>query len=451
MTKNRNPSVLIVDDDAFLREHIRGVIGSAGYESIEAGDGKEAIVQLGSKPDLVLLDLNLPQASGLEVLGVARAKYPEIPVIVVSGTGEVLDAVAALKNGATDYIHKPFETEELLARMKEVFRRKALEQENSDLKSTFAIGPKIELIAQSKQGIDLVHLAERSAQVDSTVLITGPSGTGKSVIAQWIHANSDRASAPFVCVSCGALPRDLIESELFGHEKGAFTGADRARAGRFESACGGTLFLDEIGELPLDLQPKLLNVLQDRMITRLGSTEARVFDARLIAATNRDLAVAVDEGAFREDLYYRLNVLRLQVPPLCQRQSDIAPLVEQKLAMITSRLGIPNLEISPDAMDLFLGYSWPGNVRELENVLERAIVFAKDGRIGVEDLHHLRQTSQSPQSTQLVGSTLAELEKRAILQTLEAVSGNRSQAAQQLGVSERTIYSRLKEYGTLPE
>ena len=451
MNKKCKTNVLIVDDDAFMREHIRGVLLSAGYESTEAGDGKEAIDKLGSKPDLVLLDLNLPQASGLEVLGFARSKHPDIPVIVVSGTGEVLDAVAALKNGATDYIHKPFETEELLARVKEVFRRKTLEQENMDLRSAFAIGPKIELIAQSEQGKNLVHLAERSSQVNSTVLITGPSGTGKSIIARWIHANSDRASAPFVCVSCGALPRDLIESELFGHEKGAYTGADQARAGRFESACGGTLFLDEIGELPLDLQPKLLNVLQDRVITRLGSTHARVFDARVIAATNRDLAVAVDEGTFREDLYYRLNVLRLQVPPLCQRQSDIAPLLEQKLSLITARLGIQRLEIEPDAMDLFLAYDWPGNVRELENVLERAIVFAKDGRIRVADLSQLRRSSTSAFPTNLVGRTLAEIEQQAILQTLESVNGSRSQAALQLGVSERTIYSRLKEYGTLPE
>ena len=447
MNKDLNPTVLIVDDDAFLREHIQGILQSVGYESTKACDGREAIEGLGSKPDLVLLDLNLPEASGLEVLAVAQAKYPDIPIIVVSGTEDVLDAVAALKAGATDYIHKPFESEELLARVKEVFRLRSLERENTDLRSAFQIGPRIELIATSERGKDLIRLAERSAQVDSTVLITGPSGTGKSAIAQWIHSRSAKAGGAFVCVSCGALPRDLIESELFGHEKGAFTGADRARAGRFESASGGTLFLDEIGELPLDLQPKLLNVLQDRTITRLGSSKAKPFDARVIAATNRDLSVAVEEGAFREDLFYRLNVLHLQAPSLSDRRSDIKPLVEQKLSMITARLGLSNLTMSPEGMEALVGYGWPGNIRELENVLERAIVFAQSDQIRIEDLSYLRPAKQGPIHANLIGSTLAELERQAIQQTLESVNGNRSEAARLLGVSERTIYSRLKDYG----
>lgn len=447
MNDHRKPAVLVADDDPFIREIISAAISGTGRSVVEAGDGAEAIGALLPSLELILLDLQMPGASGLEVLAVARRKCPDVPVIVISGTGEVAHAVAALKHGAADYISKPFTTEELIARVDDAFRRRALETENRELRSTFARSLSIELVAGSERGGELIDRASKAAAVGSTVLITGGSGTGKSALAQWIHQQGPRASGPFVSVSCGAIPRELIESELFGHEKGAFTGADSARVGRFESANGGTLFLDEIGELPLDLQPKLLNALQDRQVSRLGSSESQAVDVRIIAATNRDLAIAVEERAFREDLFYRINVLRLEVPTLAERRDDIPALVDQKLRVIADRLGITPPTFDPAAVEKLQGHSWPGNVRELENVLERAIVFTDGSAIGAEDLN-LSSLSEvrAGAAPVLTGLRLAEIERMAITQALAAVGGKRAEAAQMLGVSERTIYNRLREY-----
>lgn len=439
-------TILIADDDPFLREYIAQTLEPSGCVCVEAEDGKAAIEMLRPELDLVLLDLQMPHASGLEVLSIARRRCPDVPVMVISATGEVEDAVSALKHGATDYISKPFAAEELLARVRETLRRRALESENEDLRSTFSPGRHIDLIANSTLGSQMLDRAKKAAQVDSTVLITGSSGTGKSALAQWIHQQGTRAEEPFVCVSCGAVPRELIESELFGHEKGAFTGADRARIGRFESAANGTLFLDEVGELPMDMQPKLLNVLQDRSFTRVGSSEARGFHGRVIAATNKDLSIAVEEGEFREDLYYRLNVLHMEVPSLKDRRDDIPGIVTQKLGDITSRLSLDAMELSGAAMDAMVGHAWPGNVRELENVLERAVVYADGSIIGAESLGLRAHPTASSSKLSLVGHTLAELERLAIEQTLASVDGRRADAARMLGVSERTIYNRLREY-----
>ncbi|MDF1808873.1 MAG: sigma-54 dependent transcriptional regulator [Phycisphaerales bacterium] len=444
--QNRKQSVLVADDDSFIREFIRNAVSGFDFQVAEAQDGSEAINLLDPALDIILLDLQMPKASGLEVLSVARSKCPDVPVIVISGTGEVSDAVAALKHGASDYISKPFAAEEIQARIHEVLKRHSLEIENKELRSTFLPARQIELIAGSSVGSSLIDHAQKAAQVDSTVLITGSSGTGKSALAQWIHQQGPRSAFPFVCVSCGAIPRELIESELFGHQKGAFTGADSDRVGRFESANGGTLFLDEIGELPIDLQPKLLNVLQDRIVTRVGSSESRPFDVRVIAATNRDLSVAVEEGRFREDLFYRINVLHLPVPTLSERSDDIPGLVEQKLKNISQRLKIGNINVSDNAMDQLLTYSWPGNIRELENILERAIVFAEDGKIEPRDLNLQSRNTSSGSEPSLLGLTLADIERMAIQQTLDSVNGKRAEAAEILGVSERTIYNRLREY-----
>jgi DNA-binding NtrC family response regulator len=439
-------TILIADDDAFLREFIAQTLEPIGHSCLEAEDGKDAIDKLEPDLGLVLLDLQMPHASGLEVLAVARRRCPDVPVMVISGTGEVEDAVSALKHGATDYIAKPFVAEELLARVREILKRRALESENEDLRSAFSPGRQIDLIANSSRGSQMLDRAKKAAQVDSTVLITGSSGTGKSALAQWIHQQGPRSDAPFVCVSCGAVPRELIESELFGHEKGAFTGADRPRIGRFESASTGTLFLDEVGELPIDMQPKLLNVLQDRSFTRVGSSDARGFHGRVIAATNKDLSIAVEEGEFREDLFYRLNVLHLEVPSLKNRQDDIPAIVIQKLRDITSRLGLGSMNLSNEAMNAMIKHEWPGNVRELENVLERAVVYAEVSTIDLDTLGLRSRPTAKSSKLSLVGYTLAEIERLAIVQMLLHVNGRRADAARMLGVSERTIYNRLREY-----
>ena len=441
--------VLIADDDEFVRGHLELTLKGAGHGVVSVVDGARAIEAIGDGFSCAILDLDMPGASGLEVLGVAKSKVPDLPVIMLSGAGEVADAVAALKRGAFDYLSKPFDPEELLARVREAMRLSRLQAENSDLKSAYtATAEPITLVGEAGASKNLMDRARRCAGVDSTVLITGPSGTGKSVLARWIHQNGPRAKAPFVTVNCAALPRELIESELFGHEKGAFTGAVASKPGKFESADGGTLFLDEIGEMPLDLQPKLLSAIQDRTVTRVGGAKEKQVDVRLIAATNQDLPERISERAFREDLYYRLNVLTLESPALRARPEDIIPIAIRTLERLAVRVGRPPAELDESARASLLGHTWPGNVRELENVLERAMVFAgESGRVSASDLGTLVGPAASIRDSDLVGMTIAELERRAVLATLAAFGGNRGAAAESLGVSERTIYNRLKEYG----
>lgn len=450
MGSNRAESnrVLLAEDDGFVREHVVGLLQEAGIETTTVKDGAAAIEALSEPFDAVLLDLDMPRATGLEVLQVANARSMKTPFIILSGAGEVADAVLALKQGAFDYITKPFDPDELLARVREACRVALLENENAELRAERSeLSQPVDFVAEAEPSKALLERAKRCAGVDSTVLITGPSGTGKSKLARWIHQHSTRASGPFVMVNCGALPRELIESELFGHEKGAFTGATTARMGRFESAHNGTLFLDEIGELPLDLQPKLLNAIQERTISRIGSTNEVVVDARIIAATNRNLREAISQRQFREDLFFRLNVLSLELPGLATRRDDILPLVTHTLERLSARMGRNTPRLASDATTRLLGHTWPGNVRELENVIERALVFADGSTVEAEDLGRLSDTRGGPTQEELVGLSLSELEKQAILATLAHCGGNRAEAARLLGVSERTIYNRLKEYG----
>ncbi len=440
--------VLIADDDEFVRENLRLLLEANQHGVTAAIDGADAIRKLDEPVDVAILDLNMPGATGLEVLGVIRSQRPELPVIMLSGAGEAADAVAALKRGAFDYITKPFEPDELLARIREADRVTRLESENKSLRAANSdSGEPTKIIAVAASTRALLESARRCAGVDSTILITGPSGTGKSALARWIHQQGPRVGAAFVTINCGAIPRELIESELFGHEKGAFTGAASARAGKFEAAHGGTLFLDEIGELPLELQPKLLSVLQDRRVSRVGSSVESEVDVRVIAATNRDLAGAVSDRVFREDLFYRLNVLTLELPALSTRPDDIVPIAQHAVQRIATRLGRAQPELSTASADVLRNHTWPGNVRELENVLERAMVFSEGPNIEPSDLGELVALTGGPSDSELVGLTLAELEKRAILATLSAFGGNRGEAAKSLGVSERTIYNRLREYG----
>lgn len=445
--------VLVADDDQFALDFAAVALESIGIEVLRAVDGKEAVEKLDSSLDAILLDLDMPEATGLEVLRVASSKAAGVPVVVLSATGEVDDAVVALKQGAFDFITKPCDAEGITSGVKAAFRAtgfRATGFGGSDA-AELASGERrpqtrISIVSESERSQAVLSRAERCARVDSTVLVTGPSGTGKSMLARWVHEQGVRREGPFVTVNCGALPRELIESELFGHMKGAFTGAHQDRIGRFEAANGGTLFLDEIGELPIDLQPKLLSALQSRSSTRVGGTAEVSHDVRLIAATNRDLEAAIEQGSFREDLYYRLNVLTIEMPALRERVDDILPLAELTLGRIADRLGLQGWSLSEEARKAICGYRWPGNVRELENVLERAAVFCDRYEIGVEDLYLPVAGTAGPSDASLVGVSLAELEKRAILATLESTGGNRAEAARLLGVSERTIYNRLKEF-----
>lgn len=447
---NKRRRVLVADDDPFALDFAAIALEGIGIQVERATDGKEAIDKLDPKLDAILLDLEMPGATGLEVMRVASTKAAGVPVVVLSGTNDVEDAVIALKQGAFDFVLKPSDADGITNRVKAAFRASGFESnsETDTAKSDRRTNNRIQFVSESKSSRAVLDRALRCARVDSTVLITGPSGTGKSMLARWIHEQGVRREGPFVTVNCGALPRELIESELFGHERGSFTGAHQDRIGRFEAADGGTLFLDEVGELPIDLQPKLLSALQTRSSTRVGGTEEIQHDVRLIAATNRDLQAAIDDGLFREDLYYRLNVLTIEMPALSERADDIVPLAEHTLARIADRLGTTNWKISEKAGELIRFYAWPGNVRELENVLERAAVFCDADVIEDTDLglHTTRTSTVSDES--LVGLTLAELEKRAIFATLQSTGGNRAEAARLLGVSERTIYNRLKEFNT---
>ncbi len=438
-------TALIADDDAGVRELLETVLAEGGWQTESVSNGSAAIERLCDGFDVALVDVRMPGASGHEVLAAARVRAPELPVLMLSGDGDVEDAVRAIQSGARDFLSKPFQTDALVARLGEL----AVSPGENGGAEDGRFGRVPDLVAESGEGIALMGLASRCARVDATVLIAGASGTGKSILARWIHERGGRSAEPFVSVNCGALPRDLIEAELFGHERGAFTGATASRAGLFEAADGGTLFLDEIGELPLDLQPKLLSVLQDRQVTRIGGTKLKRVDVRIIAASNQDLAEAVGDRRFREDLFYRLNVLRLCVPSLRDRRADVVPLARHHLVRIALRVGVACPRLTTEACDALAAHTWPGNVRELENVLERAVVFATGGVIGPAELGDLRESNRDGETTGMVGGTLAEMEQRAILETLDASGGNRAEAARRLGISERTVYNRLREYGAV--
>jgi DNA-binding NtrC family response regulator len=448
---------LVADDDPVTRRLLVHHLQAAGYQLREAADGKAAQAALDDDVDVALFDLQMPGASGLECLRYAREHFPDVQVLVISGQGEIRDAVAAMKQGACEYISKPFDPDELLAHVAQAVRTARLSREHRTLKGTVgapAVRPN--WIARTPESRELYAAVERMAALDATVLITGESGTGKTTIARIIHQTGPRRDHPFVAVSCAALPRDLIEAELFGHERGAFTGAVTARAGQAELADGGTLFLDEIGDLPLELQPKLLTFLQDHTISRIGGAKARKVDVRVIAATNQNLEAMCEQRLFRQDLYYRLNVLPMHVPPLAARRPEIREMVTQILLRIARQRGQTSpAAIDADAMTALENYSWPGNIRELENMLERATAFCEANRIKLADLRFPSGSASSPKPATapaggpppLAGMTLVELEKRAVADALAACHGNRALAARMLGISERSIYNKLKQYG----
>jgi DNA-binding NtrC family response regulator len=435
--------VFVVDDDARQREIIAGFLESRGFPVKTAPDAESALALLEKEaPALVVMDVRMPGMGGILGMVRMRERVATLPVILLTAYAEVRDAVDAIRKGAADYLEKPVDLHELMAVIDDLLGRHAAPAANA----TAPLPPGF--VAASAAMAALVREADMVAPTDATVLVSGESGSGKEKIAALIHARSTRAAGPFVAVNCAAIPRTLVESELFGHVKGAFTGADANRAGRFETAAGGTLLLDEIGELPLDVQPKLLRVLENGDYERVGESVTRRADARIIACTNRNLEKEVAAGNFREDLFWRLNVFHVHVPPLRERAADIPELVRLFLA----RAGKERARLSPATQALLAAYPWPGNVRELANVIERAAILSLGAVILPEHLpEKLRGCAPAaPPQTDAPVVNVEEAERRAIREALRTTNGNRTEAAKLLGISRRTLFYRLKQYGGAP-
>lgn len=450
--------ILVADDDPMTCRVMDRFLRRAGHKPIVVQDGVTAMETMSDDTPVALLDLNMPNASGMDVLAFIRSEFQDAQVIIVSGVGEIRDAVNAMKAGACDFITKPVNVDELLAIVDQAIQRFRLASENRGLRAVVSSQvPAKAFTANAESSKQLLNRINKVAPLDSSVLITGESGTGKSTIARLIHQHSPRSEGPFVAVNCASLPRDLIESELFGHAKGAFTGAVEDRPGRIEFAGGGTLFLDEIGDLPLELQPKLLTFLQEKTVQRVGCNETRKVDVRVLSATHQDLETMCQDGGFRQDLYYRLNVLHLAAPALRTRSADIMPLAAEVLDRLAARVQMARPEITKAAAEQLEQYHWPGNIRELENVLERAFAFCQDNRIDVADLSqgiggqlaNTENTTESGITTSIAGRSLAELECQAIKETLESCGGNKSKSARILGISQKSIYNKMRRHGLL--
>jgi DNA-binding NtrC family response regulator len=445
------PAVLVVDDEPGVRASVRLILDGA-YEVVEAADGPSAIETVRARDvDVCLLDVRLPGIEGLEVLRRLKQLDPGLEVVLITAVRTVRTAVAAMKLGAHDYLTKPFPVEELRAAVRRALERRALRHEVRYLRDQLARHAGFDDLVGRSPAMERVYgLIRAVADSAVTVLITGESGTGKELIARAIHRQGARRARPFVAVNCGALPAELVESELFGHERGAFTGAHVRRAGKFALAHTGTLFLDEIATLRIDLQPKLLRALQEREIERVGGDRALPVDVRVIAATNADLRQAVAAGRFREDLLYRLDVIRIAVPPLRERRADVAPLARHFLARYAHQLGRPVAELSPPALELLERYHWPGNVRELENVIARSVTLARDGVVQLDDIP-LDLALPRPRTTWEEGLTLRqardEFERQAILRMLERTGGNQTLAARQLGMHRNTLVLKMAQLG----
>jgi len=447
--------ILVVDDEPAIRQILTATIARAGHSVEVAGSGREALMRL-AKGDIevALCDINMPDLTGIEVVREARASGVDTTFIMMTAFSSVDTAIEAMKAGAFDYMIKPLRAEELAQRLMQISDLRGLRGENEALRKLVVGRRDDHCPAQSVAMRALDRLVAKVAPTGSTVLITGESGTGKGVTARDIHQQSQRANQPFIPVNCGAIPENLLESEFFGHTKGAFTGADRARKGLFLEADKGTIFLDEIGELPLDLQVKLLHVLEAREIRPLGSEQVRKIDVRILAATNRDLREMATAGRFREDLYFRLSGFQIMVPPLRERREDIPALIQYLLTRGSERFGVRGrLAIDPDAEEILLAYNWPGNVRELENVLQRATILADAGHITVADL----PPNITPVLPASVGDAVPragsgtlreqvrEYEHNLILRAIEECAGDRRAAAQRLGIGLSSLYRKLEE------
>ena len=448
--------ILVVDDDSYVRGATEEILIRKGYDVDTASAASGALQKLDEgEYDLLLSDIKMPGMSGLELLEKVKTKWPELTVILMTAYSSVEDAVRAMKHGAYDYIQKGSEstTAETEIVVERALKFQETERENrrlrSELQSRYGFG---NMIGKAKPMEQVFSYIETVADSPATVLVTGESGTGKELVARSLHYNSSRRNGPFIRLNCAALPKDLMESELFGHEKGAFTGAIKQTRGRFEMADGGTLLLDEISEIDPSLQAKLLRVLQEREFERVGSTQTIKVNVRIVATTNRDLQKEVDEGNFRQDLYYRLNVIEVEMPPLRDRLEDVPALVRAFIDRYNEENGKSITGVDEEALELVMRYDWPGNVRELENYIERAVVVAAGTVLTVADFP--RKLTAGPGSAGgdeglQVGLTVHEMERRLIMKTLEAFTGNRTEAAAQLGISTRTLRNKLHEYGEM--
>jgi two-component system response regulator HydG len=455
----KGPEVLIVDDDSAHRVMLKKLLGGWGYRVAEADDGAVAVEEVGRRSfDLILMDIRMMKVSGIEALEQIKKIHPATPVIIMTAYASVETAVSALKKGAYDYLTKPLDFDELQIVMARATEHSLLKKENEYLKER--LGEKFDrqnIIGQSAAMLKLLEIVEQVAATEATILITGDSGTGKEMIANAVHANSKRKQAPFIKINCAALTETLLESELFGHEKGAFTGADRRREGKFLQADSGSIFLDEVSEMSPAMQVKLLRVLQERELTRVGGSDVIKVDVRVIAASNKDLKKEIQMGRFREDLFYRLNVVALAMPPLRERKEDIPLLAQHFLRGFAAKNSKNVTGFTPTAMHKLVEYPWPGNVRELMNAVERAVVLSRTDFVDADELMFLtaddgdsNNRGRSGPAAQAAGASenlpLTEVEKRSILEALDVCGGNKSEAARRLGITRKTLRKKLTKY-----
>jgi two-component system, NtrC family, response regulator AtoC len=446
--------ILVVDDEENIRLVLRTLLRKHGFEVEVADSGEAALALLDAfDPDVILTDVRMPRMGGLDLLATLKAKQHPATVIVMSAYGNVDLAIEAMKAGAYDYVSKPFKPDEIVLVLRKAEERETLRRENRALREQIQKENQFEsILAKSREMLDIFRTISKIADFKTTVLLTGESGTGKELVARAIHKRSSRTDAPFVAINCGAIPENLLESELFGHKRGAFTDASSDRRGLFEEANGGTLFLDEIGELPLNLQVKLLRVVQEDSIRRLGDSKDIVVNVRLIAATHRDLAADVKAGRFREDLFYRINVLLIHIPPLRNRREDVNLLIDHFISRNNARLGTRSRGVSTEARKLLLEYAWPGNVRELENTIERAMVLTETDLLEVSDLPDRIRDALDPVQVHLASGelsikrTAAAIEQILIRRALTKTKGNRTRAADLLEISHRALLYKIKDY-----
>ena len=437
--------ILVVDDEPIVRESLRDWLEDAGHNVLVADSGPRALeIIRQEEPRVAIVDLVMPGMDGITLLKQAKSACPETEIIIITAYGTIPTAISAVKEGAYDYIEKPFCPEKAEILIAKLVERQRLVEENLSLHHMLEERGQFEnIVARSSKMRQVVEVIKVVARSNATVLITGPSGTGKELVARAIHSRSQRRSRPFVAVSCAALPESLLESELFGHEKGAFTGAHSLRRGKFEAAHRGTLFLDEIGEMSANIQIHMLRILEEREFTRVGGNDLIRVDVRVISATNKDIKTAISNGQFREDLFYRLNVVSIDLPPLCERREDIPVLAHHFLKRFALENQKAVTDFAPDAMDFMMTYDWPGNVRELENAVERAVILSSDSCIQRCELPQDRGTAgHGPKRTQ----SLRDMEQQHIVAVLAQCGGNHSKAARVLGISRATLYNKVKGY-----
>jgi two-component system response regulator HydG len=450
---SQKPSVLVVDDESGILDTLRILLRNEGFEVTTAQGGKAGLEQIRSGAhDIILSDVKMPGVTGMDILAAAREQDAMTPVILMTAQASLQSAIGAVNSGAYYYIQKPFSNDELVAILRRACEYRAVKVENKQLKQEIRRKDRSGVsrpIGKSKRFIEVLKLAEHVAPTDSTVLIQGESGTGKEVVARYFHNLSNRADGPFMSINCGALPENLLESELFGHVKGSFTGAVRDKQGLFAAARGGTFFLDEVGEMPPSLQVKLLRVLQEREVIPVGATESIPVDVRIVAATNRDLEEEIRRGNFRSDLFYRLNVIALNLPPLRDRRDDLILLIENFLQQMGAESGAEPKALASEALDAVMVYEWPGNVRELENALEHANVLTRSNLIDVAALpERITRRRKEPLVAErsLQNPTLDVIERAYIMWVLQSEGGNKTRAAEVLGIDPSTLYRKLSRY-----